>query len=109
MAPSAYNNNVQIFQTSGTVVILNEMIHDARIVPLDDRPHLSEDLRQWMGDSRGRWEGDTLVVETTNFLRETHFTGSSTNLRLVERFSRIDDDTLLYEFTAENPTTFARP
>ena len=109
MAPSAYNNNVQIFQTPGTVVILNEMIHDARIVPLDDRPHLSEDLRQWMGDSRGRWDGDTLVVETTNFLRETHFTGSSTNLRLVERFSRIDDDTLLYEFTAEDPTTFARP
>ena len=109
MAPSAYNNNVQIFQTPGTVVILNEMIHDARIVPLDDRPHLSEEHRQWMGDSRGRWDGDTLVVETTNFLRETHFTGSSSNLRLVERFSRIDDDTLLYEFTAEDPTTFARP
>ena len=109
MESSAYNNNVQLFQTPDTVVIFNEMIHDARIVPLDGRAHLDTDIRQWMGDPRGRWEGDTLVVETTNFLRETHFRGSSANLHLVERFTRLDDDTLLYEYTASDPTTFSRP
>ena len=109
MAPSAYNNNVQLFQTPSHVVILNEMIHDSRIVPLDGRPHLSENLRQWMGDSRGHWEGNTLVVETTNFLRETSFTGSSANLHLVERFTRVDADTLLYEFTVKDPLTFVGP
>ncbi len=108
MFPSAYNNNFQLFQTPDTVVIFNEMIHDARIVPLDGRAHLDGGIRQWMGDPRGRWEGDTLVVETTNFLRETHFTGSSANLHLVERFTRVDEDTLLYEFTATDPTTFTR-
>ena len=105
----AYNNNVQLFQTPDTVVIFNEMIHDARIVPLDGRAHLDDGIRQWMGDPRGRWEGDTLVVETTNFLRETHFRGSSANLHLVERFTRIDEDTLLYEYTASDPTTFSQP
>ena len=109
MGPSAYNNNVQLFQTPDTVVIFNEMIHDARIVPLDGRSHLPDGIRQWMGDPRGRWEGDTLVVETTNFLRETHFTGSSANLNLVERFTRVDDGALLYEFTASDPATFTRP
>jgi hypothetical protein len=109
MAPSAYNNNVQLFQTPSYVVILNEMIHDSRIVPLDGRPHLSENLRQWMGDSRGPWEGNTLVVETTNFLRETSFTGSSANLHLLERFRRVDADTLLYEFTVTDPLTFVGP
>ena len=99
MVPSAYNNNVQLFQVPDTVVILNEMVHNARIVPLDGRPHLANAVRQWVGDSRGRWEGDTLVVEMTNFLGETSFTGSSANLHLVERFRRIGD-TLVYEFTA---------
>ena len=108
MVPSAYNNNVQLFQTPDTVVIFNEMVHNARIVPLDERPHVPETLRQWVGDSRGRWEGDTLVVETTNFLRETHFNGSSANLHLVERFTRLGDDALLYEFTASDPTTYTR-
>ena len=108
MFPSAYNNNFQLLQTPATVVIFNEMIHDARIVPLDGRAHLDAGIRQWMGDPRGRWEGDTLVVETTNFLRETHFTGSSANLHLVERFTRVGEDTLLYEFTATDPTTFTR-
>ena len=108
MTPSAYNNNVQLFQTPDTVVIFNEMVHDARIVPLDGRPHLDDSVRQWMGNSRGRWEGDTLVVETTNFLRETSFTGSSANLHLVERFTRVADDVLLYEFTASDPTTYTR-
>ena len=106
---SAYNNNLQMFQTPDTVVIFNEMIHDARIVPLDGRPHLDGGIRQWMGVSRGHWEGDTLVVETTNFLRETHFQGSSANLHLVERFTRVNEDRLLYEYTVSDPATFTRP
>ena len=106
---SAYNNNLQMFQTPDTVVIFNEMIHDARIVPLDGRPHLDDGIRQWMGVSRGHWEGDTLVVETTNFLRETHFQGSSANLHLIERFTRVNEDRLLYEYTVSDPTTFTRP
>jgi len=109
MLPSAYNNNMQLLQTRDHVVIFNEMVHNARIVPLDGRPHLPSDLRQWVGDSRGRWEGDTLVVETKNFLRETSFSGSSAKMRLVERFRRVDADTLLYEFTVEDPTTWTRP
>jgi hypothetical protein len=107
MTPGAYNNNVQIFQAPGYVALLNEMNHNARIVPLDGRPHGK--IRQWVGDSRGRWEGDTLVVETRNFLRETMFTNSSANLRLVERFTRQDANTLMYEFTVEDPTTWTRP
>ena len=111
MTPSAYNNNVQLIQTPEQVVILNEMNHNARIVPLDGRPHLGPHLRQWVGDSRGRWDGDTLVVETTNFLRETAvLQGQSTaNLHLVERFTRVDADTLLYEVTIDDPTTWTRP
>ena len=109
MLPSAYNNNVQLFQTPDHVVILNEMVHNARIVPLDRRPHLAPDLRQQVGDSRGHWDGDTLVVETTNFLRETGFTGSGANLRLVERFRRADVDAIVYEFTLEDPDAFERP
>ena len=76
---------------------------------MDERPHLSKEVRQWVGDSRGRWEGDTLVVDTTNFLRDTSFRGSSKNLRLVERFTRVDADTLLYEFTVEDPRTWTTP
>ena len=111
MTPSAYNNYVQLIQTPEQVVILNEMNHNARIVPLDGRPHLGPHLRQWVGDSRGRWDGDTLVVETTNFLRETAvLQGQSTaNLHLVERFTRVDADTLLYEVTIDDPTTWTRP
>ena len=109
MLPSAYNNNVQLFQTPDTVVILNEMVHNARIVSLDQRPALAPDVRQWVGDSHGRWEGDTLVVETTNFLRDTSFAGSSANLHLVERFTRADEDTLVYEFTVEDPEIWTRP
>ena len=109
MTPGAYNNNVQLFQTAEFVVILNEMIHDARIVPLDGRPHLSAEIRQWVGDPRGRWEGDTLVVESTNFLRETMFPNSTANMHLIERFTRMDDNTLLYEVTVEDPTTWSRP
>jgi hypothetical protein len=109
MLPSAYNNNVQLFQTPAYVVILNEMVHNARIVPLDGRPHLAPHVRQWVGDSRGRWEGQALVVDTSNFLRETSFLGSSANLHLVERFTRVGPHTLLYEFTVEDPQTWTRP
>ncbi len=107
MIPGAYNNNIQLFQTPGYVVILNEMVHSSRIVPLDGRPHTS--LRQWQGDSRGHWEGGTLVVDTTNFRRETSMDGSSANTHLIERFTRVDANTLLYEFTVDDPTMWARP
>ena len=109
MLPSAYNNNVQLFQTADYVVILNEMVHSARIVPLDRRPHLAPDIRQQVGDSRGHWDGETLVVESTNFLRETGFTGSGANLHLVERFRRVDENTLVYEFTVNEPEKFSHP
>jgi hypothetical protein len=107
MISSTYNNNVQIFQTPGYVVIFNEMIHDARIIPTDGRPHGT--LPRWTGDSRGRWEGDTLVVETINFRRETSLPGSSAATRLVERFTRVDPKTVRYEFTVTDPTTYTRP
>ena len=106
MVPGAYNNNVQLFQTPDYVVILNEMVHNARIVPLDGRPHGT--IRQWVGDSRGHWEDETLVVETTN-LRKSSFRGSSVNLHLVERFTRVSPDTIRYEFTVEDPETWTRP
>ena len=107
MVSGAYNNNVLILQVPGYVVILNEMVHNTRIIPTDGRPH--GNLRQWAGDSRGRWEGDTLVVETINFLRETSLTGSSADTHLVERFRRVDADTLMYEFTVEDPNSYTRP
>ncbi len=109
MVPGPYNNFVQIFQMPGYVIIANEMIHDARIIPLDGRAHLSSPVRSWLGDSRGQWEGDTLVVDTTNFNGKTSFRGADQNLHLVERFKRVDANTLLYEFTVDNPTAFTRP
>jgi len=109
MMPSGYNNNMQLFQTADTVVILNEMVHDLRVIPLDGRPHLPEHVRQWAGSSRGHWEGDTLVVESAGFLRETGFTGASSELHLIERFTRVSDDRLLYEFTVEDATAFTAP
>lgn len=108
MIPGPYNNNYQILQTPGYVVILHEMIHDARIVPLDGRPHANQNIRQWFGDSRGRWEGNTLVVDTTNFTDKANFRGSTQGLHLVERFTRVDADTVRYEFTVDDPTTFTR-
>jgi hypothetical protein len=109
MTPAAYNQNVQIFQTRDYVVILNEMIHNARIVPMDGRPHGA--LPQWVGDSRGRWDGDTLVVETVNFKRETAFLNGRTTskLHLTERFTRVDADTLMYQFTVNDPNVWTRP
>jgi hypothetical protein len=85
------------------------MVHNARVVPLDGRPHIARNIRQWVGDSRGRWDGDTLVIETTNFLGETAFPNSSSNLRLTERFTRVSQDVLLYEFTVNDPTTWTKP
>ena len=114
--PGGYNSNVQLFQTPDYVVILTEMVHQVRVVPLDERPHLPPRLRQWHGNARGRWDGDTLVVDSTNFTDKTgSFStagvamGSALSLRLVERFTRVDADTLLYEFTVDDPVTFTRP
>ena len=107
MLPAAYNMNVQIFQTADHVVLLNEMVHNARIIPLDGSDHGT--VPMWTGDSRGHWEGDTLVVETKNFLRETSFRNSSRNLHLVERIRRVSEDVLLYSFTVTDPTTWTQP
>ena len=107
MLPAAYNMNVQIFQSADHVVLLNEMVHNARIIPLDGRDHGT--VPMWTGVSRGHWEGDTLVVETKNFLRETSFRNSSKNLQLVERFERLNAETLLYTFTVTDPTTWTQP
>jgi len=109
MLSGPYNNYVQILQTRDYVVIHNEMIHDARVVPLDGRPHLPASIRLLLGDSRGRWEGDTLVVETTNFTGKTTVRGSGEKLRLVERFTRTGPKTLLYEFTVDDPASFTKP
>ena len=107
MISGAYNNNLQILQTPGYVVIVNEMVHNTRIIPTDGRPHGK--IRLWAGDSRGRWEGTTLVVETTNFLRETSLNGSTADTQLVERFTRVAPDTIKYEFTVKDPTSYTRP
>jgi hypothetical protein len=109
MLPAGYNNNYQILQTPEHVVILVEMIHDARIISLDGRPHLAKKIHNWLGDSRGRWEGNTLVVDTTNFTDQTAYRGSSEQLHLVERFTRTADDTMIYQFTVEDPATWAKP
>ncbi len=108
MIPGAYNNNVQLFQTADAVVIVNEMVHEHRIVPLDGRPRIGRPIKLWMGSSRGRWDGDTLVVDTTNF-KPSVFRGASPALHLVERFKRVDAGTLLYEFTVDDPATWTRP
>ncbi|HEY7441487.1 MAG TPA: hypothetical protein VH701_03630 [Vicinamibacterales bacterium] len=107
MVPGSYNNNLQIIQAPGLVVIINEMVHSVRMIPTDGRPHTT--FRQWTGESRGRWEGNTLVVETINFRRETSLQGSTADTRLVERFTRMDNDTLKYEFTVSDPHSYTRP
>jgi len=109
MFSGAYNNNYQIVQTPGYVMILVEMIHDVRIIPLDGRPHLPPNVRLWMGSSRGRWEGDTLIVETTNFNGKNPFRGSSEHMRLIEHFTRVDEDKVIYKFTVDDPATWTRP
>lgn len=107
MLPGGYNQNVQIVQTPRHIVILNEMIHSARLIPLDGRPHGV--IRQWAGDSRGRWEGDTLVVDTINFYGQTSLNGSGPNMHLVERFTRVTPAMINYEITVENPDTWTKP
>ena len=107
MTPGFYNQNMQLFQTPDHVVVLNEMVHDARIIPIDgpQRP----DIESWTGESRGQWEGDTLVVETTHFSDKYGYRGSTRDRHLVERFTRVDADTLLYEFTISDPATWTAP
>ena len=117
MMPSAYNNNMQLFQTPDYVVIVNEMVHDARIIPLDGRPEPADRVRQWAGVSRGRWEGDTLVVESRNFSDKTASfdpsalvaVGRGGTLQLTERFTRVGERTLLYEYTVDDPSSYTRP
>jgi len=109
MMNSGYNANYQIVQGPGYVMILTEMIHDVRIIPLDGRPHVSPNVRQWMGDSRGRWEGETLVVETTNYNEKNPFRGASQNMKVTERFTRTDANNIDYKFTVEDETTWTRP
>ena len=109
MNPGAYNNFAEIFQTPTYVAILNEMINDHRIIPLDGRDHVPENMRFWKGDSRGRWEGNTLVVTTKNFTKHTNFRGSGPNMVLTERFTRTSQETLLYEYTIDDPESFEAP
>ena len=105
---AGYNSYSQILQAPGYVVILQEMIHDARIIPLDGRAHLPQQIRQWHGDPRGHWEGDTLVIDTTNFSPKSHFRSTAENLHLTERFTRTGKDTISYEFTVDDPTTYSK-
>jgi hypothetical protein len=110
--PTIYNNDFQIFQSPGYVVIGPEMIHSARIIPTDGRPHIPSDLHQWLGDSRGHWEGETLIVETTNFRTDPGVIFQDANpatYKITERFTRVDAKTLNYEFTVEDPTTWTKP
>ncbi len=107
MTPAAYNSNIQIMQGRGYVAILQEVIHDVRLIPIDGSPHLPANIRQWFGDSRGHWEGETLVVDTTNFTDRSAFHGASENLHVVERFTRQADDRILYQFTLDDPSTWA--
>jgi len=118
MLPNAYNNNVQLVQSRDHVVIVNEMVHDARMVPLDGRPHIGAAIRQMVGDSRGQWDGNTLVVDTTNFTDEGlglfkggwGFRGTGDrNLHVIERFTRLDTDVLRYEARVDDPTTYTKP
>jgi hypothetical protein len=109
MLPSAYNNDYQIVQSPGMLAIDTEMVHDVRRIPTDGSAHLSSNVREWTGDPRGHWEGDTLVVDSTNFTGETRVRGADENLHLIERFTRVGPDTLLYQFTVDDPTAFTKP
>jgi hypothetical protein len=109
MMPPPYNDILQIIQTPGYVIIYRELATAPRIIPMDGRPHLPDRVRLWAGDSRGRWEGDTLVVDTTNFNDKTAFQGSTASLRVTERFRRVSADRIIYQFTVEDPATWTRP
>ncbi len=106
---AGYNSYYQIFQTPDDIVMLGEMIHDARVMPIGDHPHVHDAIRQWHGDSRAHWEGDTLVVETTNYSPKSGYRGASDNLHLIERFALAGPETLHYEITVTDPTTWTRP
>ena len=109
ITPGGYNQNLQVFQTPDHVVLVTEMVHTVRVVPLDGRPVLPGHVRQWSGDSRGHWEGDTLVIETANFNDQRRWRGTTRNMTLVERLTRVDADTLEYEYTVTDPQTWTRP
>ena len=119
MLAAMYNNNYQIVQTPEYLMIFVEEIHDLRIIPLDGRPHLPSNIRRWVGDSIGQWDGDTLVVDSTNFTDQTNFRGppatarqdifSSPELHVIERFTRVSDDTIVYRFTVDDPGTWTKP
>jgi hypothetical protein len=109
MLPGGYNNQLQIVQGAGYVAIMHEMDHSVRLIPIDGRPHPPADVKQWRGDSRGHWDGNTLVVDTTNFTARNPFRGSSDKLHVVERFTPVDAETILYRFTVEDPDTWATP
>jgi hypothetical protein len=109
MLPEGYNSNLRITQAPGYVVIEQEMVHNARVIPLDGRPRVGTNLRQYIGDYRGRWEGNTLVIENTNFNEKTPFRGSTPALKVTERITPVDKDTLLYRATIEDPNTWAQP
>ena len=109
LVPGIYNNNFQIVQTPDYVMIMTEMIHDVRIIPLHRAAHLPDSIRLWLGDSIGHWDGQTLVVDTTNFTAKTSFRGSDQSLHVIERFTRLDPKTIVYEFTIDDPTAFTHP
>jgi hypothetical protein len=109
MMPVGYNSNYQIVQGKGYVAVISEMIHDVRIIPTDGSPHLPSNVRLWLGDPRGHWEGNTLVVDSTNFTDKTNFRGSGENLHLVERFTRTGPESMTYEFTVDDPASFTKP
>jgi len=111
MLSPGYNSNLEITQGIGYVAINQEMIHDVRIIPTDNSPHLPSNVRQWFGDARGHWEGDTLVVETTNFTDRTSIqnTPTSAKLKVTERFTRQDANTVVYQFTVDDPDTWEKP
>ena len=107
--PGLYNNNIQIVQGPDHVVIVHEMVHDARVIPLDNRPRVTDDMRQYLGESRARFEGDTLVVETVNFSPKTSYRGANVNMKLTERYTRIDENSIDLRLTVEDPTVWTRP
>jgi catechol 2,3-dioxygenase-like lactoylglutathione lyase family enzyme len=108
MMPIVYNNGLQVTQGPGYVTITKEMIHETRVIPTRPRPHVASNLTSWLGDSQGRWEGDTLVIETTNFNGKASFQGSSANMKLIERFTRVAPNVLEYRFTVDDPTTWTK-
>jgi len=109
LTPGGYNQNMAVVQTKDHVLLVTEMVHTPRIVPLDGRPQLNDRLRQWSGEARGHWEGDTLVIETTNFKQERGWRGATGNMKLIERLTRLDGDVLEYKYTVIDPDTWTRP